>query len=106
MEACETNKYNLSPGAIPTYNQYFEYLMSHAKKLENSVTDNSTSWKANTAVSDYMQPYSPSDEYFEDAADLSNFMAHQGANVNMIQDVLQCNKALKQAKPFPLARTC
>ena len=62
--------------------------MSHAKKLEDSITNNLTSCKANAAVSDYMQPYLPSDEYFDkyfdDAADLSNFTAHQGADVDMI----------------------
>ena len=53
-----------------------------------------------------MQLYSPSDEYFDNAAKLSNFMVHKRADVDMIQDVLQCNKALKQGKPLPSARTC
>ena len=74
--------------------------MSYAKNLEDRVTDNSTSQKANAAVSDYMQPYSPSGEYFDDAADLSSSMAHWETDVNMIQDVLQCSKTLKQGKPF------
>ena len=104
-ETYETIRQNLSPGSIPTYDQFFQYLMSHAKQLEDSITNNSTSWKANAAVSGYMQPYSPSDEHFDDATDLSNYMVHQGADVDMIQDVLQCNKAMKQEKPLPPART-
>ena len=79
--------------------------MGHAQKLEASITDNSTCQKANVAESDYMQPYSPSDKYYNDAADLSIYMAHQGADVDMIQDVLQCSKAYKPEKPLPPART-
>jgi len=59
------------------------------------------SLKANIAESDNMQPYSPSDECYNEAADLSNYMAYQGNDVDMIQDVLLCNTAMKQEKPLP-----
>ena len=62
--------------------------MSYAKKLEDAITNNTTSCKANVAEFGYMQPYSPSDEYYDDTADLLNYMAHQGADDDMIQDVL------------------
>ena len=96
----------MSPGTIPTYDQYFEYLMYHVKQLEAAITDNTTSRKANIAESDYMQPYSPSDEYYDDTADLLNYMAHQGADDDMIQDALQCSKAMKKGNPLPPAKTC
>ena len=105
LASCETICKNIFTNSIPAYNQYFEYLMSNGKKLEDAITNNLTSCKANAAVSDYMQPYSPLDEYFDDDNDLSSFMAHRGTDVNMIQDVLQCNKALKQGKPLPPAKT-
>ena len=73
---CEIITERLTPNIAPTYDAYFEFLMSHAKKLEDSITNNLTSQKANVAESDYMQPYSPADEYFDKAADLSNFMVH------------------------------
>ena len=52
----------MSPGTIPTYDQYFEYLMYHAKQLEATITDDNTSRKENVAESGYLEPYSPSDE--------------------------------------------
>ena len=47
------------------HDMYSEHLMSHTKKLEDNITDNSTSLEANTAVSNYIQAYSPSDEYID-----------------------------------------
>ena len=41
-------------GAAPTYKEYSDFLMSTAKKLEDSVTDNSLSREMNDAESDYM----------------------------------------------------
>ena len=93
------------PPTIPTYVEYFDYLMCHAKQLEASVTDNNTSRKANAAESDYLQPYSPSDAYYDDATDLSSYMIDRGGDVDMIHDVLQCNQAMKQGKPYPAPRT-
>ena len=95
----------MSPDTIPTYDQYFEYLMYHVKQLEAAITDNTTSRKANIAESDYMQPYSSSDEYYDDTAKLLTFMVDRGGDVNMINDVLQCNKAMKQGKTVPPLRT-
>ena len=79
--------------------------MSHAKKIEEAITNNTTSCKVNVAESGYMQSYSPSDEYFEDTDELSHFMAQWRTDITMIQNVLQYNKALKQGKPLPPART-
>ena len=96
----------MSPGTIPTYDQYFEYLMDHSKQLEVAITDNKTSRKANAAESDYeMLPYSPSDEFYNEADVLSSFMVDRGGDVDMIHDVLQCNKALKQGLTRPPPRT-
>ena len=64
----------LTPNATPTYEEYFEFLMSHVKKLEDSVKDNSSSRRANVAESNHMQPYYPSDKYYDAATNLSNYM--------------------------------
>ena len=40
---CKTIRENLSAGSVPTYDQYFEYIVTQAKKLEDSITDNTTS---------------------------------------------------------------
>ena len=69
--------------------------MTHVKKLEVAVTDHTTSRKSNDAESDYMQPYSPFDEYYHEASTLSNYIAYGREDVDMIQDVLLCNKAMK-----------
>mmetsp|Transcript_17155 Transcript_17155/g.19339 ORF Transcript_17155/g.19339 Transcript_17155/m.19339 type:complete len:156 (+) Transcript_17155:1110-1577(+) len=99
--SCGTICENISTGSTLTYDQYFVYLVSHVKKLVDAINNNLMSLKANIAESDNMQPYSPSDECYNEAADLSNYMAYQGNDVDMIQDVLLCNTAMKQEKPFP-----
>ena len=93
---CKTIRENLTTGSVPTYDQYFEYIMNHAKKLEDSITVDTTSGKANVAESSYLQTCSPSDEYYNDAAELSSLMIGQGGDVDTIHDVLQCKKAMKQ----------
>ena len=40
---CETICENISTGSVSTYDQYFEYILDHTKKLKYSVTDNITS---------------------------------------------------------------
>lgn len=79
--------------------------MSHGKKVEDIITDNSLSQKANVAEYDYMQPYSSSDKYFDAATDLSNFMGNRGTDIDMIHNVLNCSKALQQRKTLPQERT-
>ena len=73
--------------------------------IEAAVTNNTTSRKANSAKSDYLLPYSPSDECYNDATDLSNHMVDQGRDADMTQGILQCNQGMKQGKPRPPSRT-
>ena len=96
----------MSTGSIPTYDQYFEYLMDHSKQLEVATADDKTSCKANVAESGCeILPYSLSDEFYDEADVLSSFMVDQGGDVDMIHDFLQCNKALKQGLSRPPPRT-
>lgn len=103
--SCETVTQNMHPNTTPTYDEYFGYMLGYSKKLEASVTDHTTACKANIAESDYMQPYLSSNEYYDDATNVSTYMVHQGGDVDMIQEVLQCNRAMKQEKPLPPPRT-
>ena len=64
----------MTTGTVPTYDQYFEYLMDHSKQLEVAITDINTSRKANSAESSYLSPYSPSDEQYNDATELLSYM--------------------------------
>ena len=80
-------------------------MLKYAKKLEAAVTDNTTSRKANVAESDYLLPYSPSDECYNDASELLSYMIDQGGDIDMIQGVFQCNQDIKQVKPRPPPRT-
>ena len=78
----------MKSGTTPTYNEYYEYMLEYAKKLEAAVTDNNTSQKANAAESDYLQPYSPSDAWYNEATELSTYMIDRGEDVDIIQDIL------------------
>ena len=58
---CEAMKENMTPGGpLPTYDEYYKYLLGYAKKLEAVVEGNTTSQKANSSETDYLTPYSPS----------------------------------------------
>ena len=81
-----------TPPTVPSYAEYFEYLMFHSKQLEASVVDNGAVRKANTAETDYLGHDSPSDPDYQQADDLSSFMGVQDAD--FIQHVLECNKAM------------
>ena len=85
---CETITETMKPGTTPAYNEYFEYMLNYAKKLEAAVTDNTTSLKAKAAESDYLQPYSPSNACYNDATELSPYMIDRGEDVDIIQDIL------------------
>ena len=61
-------------------------MLVYTKKLEAASTNNTTSRKANVAESDYLQPYSPSDEYYDDEAELSTFMVNREGDVGMIHE--------------------
>ena len=60
----------------PTYDEYFDYLMFHAKQLEASIIGNTTTRKANLAKSDYLQPYTSSDPFYKDSTNLSLYMVN------------------------------
>ena len=105
LKSAITKEDKYHTGAAPTYQEYYDYLMSTAKKLENSVTNNSLSRKVNVAESDYIQPYSPFDDNYDAATNLSSYMGNRGGDIDIIQDVLNCNKALQQGKPRPQERT-
>ena len=85
---CKTMMETMKPGTTSTYNEYYEYMLRYAKKLEAALTDNTTSWKTNTAESVYLQPCTPSDACYNDATDLSSYMIDWGEDVDMIHDVL------------------
>ena len=102
---CETMTKTMKPGTTSIYDYYYEYMLGYTKKLEAAVANNTPSQKANSAESDYFQPYSPLDTCYNNATELSTYMIDQGGEVDMIQDVLQCNQAIQQEKPCPPART-
>ena len=81
---------------VPTYSEYFDYLMFHSKQLEASVVDNTPARKANAAETDYLTQNSPSDPDFQQASDLSTYMGVQDAD--FVQSVLKCNKAMNAGK--------
>ena len=83
----------------PTYDECYKYILRYAKKLKAAVTDNTTSCKANVAKSDYLLPYSPSDECYNNATELSYYMVYREGDVDIFQVILQCNQAMKQGKP-------
>ena len=85
---CEAMFETMIPNTTPLYDEYFEYMLGYAKKLEAAVTNNTTSRKENVAESNYLLPYSPSDECYNDAIELSSYMVDQGGDEDMIQDTL------------------
>jgi len=98
--SCDTICANMLTGTVPTYDQYFEYLMDHSKQLEIVVTNDDTSCKANSAESSYLSPYTPTDDQYEVATQLNSYMGERG-DVDVIHDFLLCKKALKEGKPRP-----
>ena len=95
----ETMTETMKLGTIPTYDEYYEYMLGYATKLEAAVANNTSSQKAKSAESDYSLPYSLSDACYNNATELSTYIIDQGEVVDIIQDVLQCNQARKQGKP-------
>ena len=85
-----------TPPTVPTYLEYFEYLMFHSKQLEASVVDNTAARKANTAETGYLRQNSPSDPDFQQASDLAIYMGVQYADFG--QSVLECNKTMTAGK--------
>ena len=100
---CET-MHEMMNKPTPTYEEFYAFLLKVAKKMEDAITDNSTTRKANSATSDYLSPYSASDDHYDDATDLCAYMGDRG-DVDMIQDILQCNKAMNEGKLRPPSRS-
>ena len=89
----------MKPNTTPTYDEYFEYMLIYAKKLEAAITNNTTSRKANVVESDYLLQYSPLDKCYNNATELSYYMVYREGDVDIFQVILQCNQAMKQGKP-------
>ena len=92
-----------TPPTIPTYEEYFDYLMFHSKQLEVSVINNTLTKKANSSETEYLTLNSLSDPFFDQATDLSTYMVNR--DVDMVQYTLECNQALKEGRPRPPRRT-
>ena len=65
---------------MPTYAEYFDYLMFHLKQLKASLVDNTSSRKANSSETDYLSQNSPSDPDYHQGNDLSDYMGVQDAD--------------------------
>ena len=72
------NVHDLMNKPAPTYDEYYAYLLKFSKKVEAAITNDTTSRKANSANSSYLSPYSPADEQYDNATDLSNYMGERG----------------------------
>ena len=88
---------------VPTYSEYFDYLMFHSKQLEASIVNNRSTWQANSSATDYLSQYSPSDPDYQQASDLSDYMDVQ--DIDFIQHTLECNRAFNEGRPRPEQRT-
>ena len=100
---CE-NAHDLMNKPVPTYEEYYTYLLKYLKKVEAAIHDDTTSRKANSANSDYLLPYSHDDDLYKNASDLKLYMGERG-DVDMIHDILLCNKALNEGKARPQSRS-
>ena len=86
-----------TPATVPTYAEYFDYLMFHSKQLEASVSNNTSTQQANSSETDYLSQNSPSDPDYQQASDLSDYMDVQDAD--FVQYTLECNKVMNEGKP-------
>ena len=93
----ETIFQSQTPPTTLIYDEYFDYLMFHAKQIEASIINNTTTTKANSSETDYLTPYSSSDPFYNDTINLTSYMVNQ--DVAMIPDILQCNQVLKEERP-------
>ena len=78
--------------------------MKFSKKVEAAIHNDTTSRKANSATSSYFSPYSPDDDLYKNATDLSSYMGERG-DVDTIHDVLLCNKAFNEGIARPQSRS-
>ena len=92
-----------TPPTVPTYKEYFDYLMFHSKQLEASVSNNISTRQAHLSETDYLSQNSPSDLDYQQASDLSNYMDVQDAD--FVQYALECNKAMNEGKLHSQQRT-
>ena len=56
----------------------------------------------NVAETNFIEAYIPDDTSYEEGTNLAAYMGEQ--DVDMIQSMLECNKALCNGKPRPKAR--
>lgn len=97
--SCDMIKQTTNTDVAPTHQEYYYFLMSTAEKLDDSIIDNYTSQEVNMVKTDFLHPYSYTDDNYPKELDLSSYMGARGMDVDMIHDVLICNKALQQVKP-------
>ena len=83
---------NKNTGIATTYEKYWDYLVSVSEKLEEGLKEN-VNQKVNIANTYYMDSYLPEESYYDEATNL--------AIVDVIQNMLQCSQALRDAKPRP-----
>ena len=50
-------------GVAPTYQEYYDFLISTAEKLEDSIINNSSSQKVNVAETNFLEPYTPAEDH-------------------------------------------
>ena len=100
---CE-NAHDLMNKPVPTYEEYYAYLLQYSKKVEAAIHDDTTGRKVNSAESDYLSPYSQDDDLYEKASELNSYMGERG-DVDMIHDMLLCNQALNEGKSRPQPRS-
>lgn len=96
---CDTIRESADTGVATTYQDYYDFFMSTAEKLEDSIINNSSSLKVNVVKTDFLEPYTPADDHYTEAIDLSLYMGAQGTDVDMIHGFLNCKKTLQQGKP-------
>ena len=79
---CDTIKESTNAGH-PTYQEYHDFLMSTGEKPEDSIINNCSSRKVNVAETDFLEPYTPVDDHYAEATDLSLYMGAQGIDVDI-----------------------
>ena len=84
---CDMIKETNSPGVAPTNQEYYTFVMCICEKLEYTVIDNSTGGKVNVARLDFLHPYSPDDDNYDEATELSLYMGARGIDINIMYDI-------------------
>lgn len=74
---CDTIKETTNASVAPTYQEYSIFLMSTAEKLEDTAIDNSVSQKVNVAKLYFLHLYSPTNDHYDEATNLSLYIGAQ-----------------------------